>query len=152
LPYKILNSSSVALIVQAFGGALIKVLRLWQQRVTDNFFFAKNMFSTWKNSKRNLKKNWCARGVRWGKRKCIKLVLQRNFLNKTQGSYFLTYLAIQPIFDLGLMTKIPPFISILRSLCPESRRPWPWDLERWNFGSWSLLGQLDVRFILVLCL
>jgi hypothetical protein len=30
------------------------------------------------------------------------------------GAYLLTYLALQPVFGLGLITKVTPFLSILR--------------------------------------
>jgi hypothetical protein len=34
-------------------------------------------------------------------------------------SYLLTYLVLQPIFGLGLITKISQFLSILRSVRPD---------------------------------
>jgi hypothetical protein len=38
--------------------------------------------------------------------------------SRHEANTYSTYLALQPIFGLGLMTKISPFLSILRSVRP----------------------------------
>jgi hypothetical protein len=43
---------------------------------------------------------------------------QKMFFHKI-CAYLLTYLALQPMFGLGLITKISPFHSILRLVRPD---------------------------------